>query len=429
VPAATATNTTERSSNTLVLGLEAKVTDQLSISASIEGGKANDNGKKIDQASRFELGISYQVAERTRLYAKVDSQRGLASQYSLEPSAKSQSLSLGIDSTYMQGGNVFSEYRLRDSIGGQESQIASGLRNAWQISEGILLSTGAERLKLLAGTGQNATALTAGVDFTHSELWKAGGRIEWRRLDGVTTSLGGANPGISQQDTLLFTLNASQKIARDWTILARNYYLATNNRGAVANGWQDRFQLGAAYRPVDNNALDVLSKLEYKTETNINGQNESRQALIAAVQANYHPSRAWWLSARLAAKYVNERFPINQGGNSDKYKAYLIGGRLIYDLTENIDLGLNLGLMSGKGSSQAGVSLQKGIGLEVGYRFATNLWGTLGYNIAGYSDKDLSSDYTSKGVYLKLRYKFDQDLFESNNPAVNNLLEPRQVKP
>ncbi len=418
-----ATATTDATSNTLILGAQVQLSDNVSAGLTLETGKTSGAAgiNASDRANRIEGTLAYQVAERTRLYARADTQRGLASQYALDKSDKSSSVSLGVDSTYMQGGNVFSEYRLTDSTDNQQSQLASGLRNAWQVGEGVLLSTGIERLKLLSGSGQNATAATMGLDYTRSELWKAGGKVEWRRLDSPATN---TNVGtVQRQDTLLFTLNAARKLNDNWSLLGRNYYLATNNHGEKPNGWQDRVQVGFAYRPLDNNRFDALAKLEYKTENNINGANEYYKALVGALQTNFHPSRPWWFTGRVAAKVVNERFPNTEANVADSYKAYLLGGRVVYDVTEKMDIGLSLGAMSGKAKNQNGSSVQKQIGLEAGYAMASNLWASIGYNFSGYTDKDLTSDYTGKGAYLRLRYKFDQDLFQGGNPAVNNTLE------
>jgi hypothetical protein len=41
----------------------------------------------------------------------------------------------------------------------------------------------------------------------------------------------------------------------------------------------------------------------------------------------------------------------------------------------------------------------------------TNMWLSAGYNVKGFSDRDLSADnYTSRGVYMRIRYKFDETL-------------------
>jgi hypothetical protein len=367
-----------------------------------------------DDRHRVEVGASYQLAERTRLYLRGESQTGLSSQYALDSAAHSNAIALGIDGSYMEGGNVFSEYRLRDASDGRASQVATGVRNVWHVREGLALTTGLERLKILDGTGQNATAAALGADYTASEWWKASGRLEWRRLDAVSTSV--------TQDSWLSTVTVVRKLDRDWTALARNYYLSTDNHGARPDGWQDRFQIGFAYRPVDHNRLDVLGKVEYKTEDNINATDEARRVHVGALQANFHPSRVWWTSARVAAKDVRERFPNTQGGGDDRYQAWLLGGRLVYDLTEDWDLGLQASVMHGKADGQTGASLQKSIGVEAGYLVKTNLWLSAGFNWAGFSDRDLSSDYTARGVYLRLRYKFDADLWAGSNPDINRSL-------
>jgi hypothetical protein len=404
---------------TAYVGANWKATERVGLQALYEQSLAGDDGH------RSELGASYQLAERTRVYARAESQTGLASRYGVDPSARSSALAFGIDSSYLPGANAFSEYRLRDSADARSAQLASGLRNTWAVQEGLLLSGGAERLSILSGTGQNATALTAGADYSGSELWRASARLEWRRLDapsGGTVSLTGT------QDSYLSTVTVARKLGGDWTLLARNYALAADNHGAQADGWQDRFQIGAAYRPVDNNRFDLLTKYEHKAEDNIAGDDAWRRVHVGAVQANVHPSRPWWWSARLAGKTVNERFPTTTStggpvaGVTDSYRAVLVGGRMIYDLSDRIDIGLLASVMRGSAAAQNGSALQRSLGVEAGYLLQANLWLSVGVNRSGFTDRDLSTDYTARGAYLRLRYKFDADLFEGTNPAVNRSL-------
>ncbi|HEY4066271.1 MAG TPA: hypothetical protein VGM74_05190 [Burkholderiaceae bacterium] len=326
----------------------------------------------------------------------------------------------------MEGGNVFSEYRLRDADTARDAQIATGVRNAWHVWPGLTLTTGVERLQLLAGDGQTATAVTLGADYTASALWKGSARLEWRRLDAppasATVPVGPVADGtvpLGEQDTVLMTLAAARKLDRDWTLLGRNYLLRTDNHGVRANGWQDRFQIGTAYRPVDDGRLDVLSKYEYKTENNIDGDDAFRRVHVASVQASLHPTRPWWWSARFAAKSVVERFPDDEGGTRDAYRAALVSGRVVYDLTENWDVGAMGSVMA----SGTGVARQYAKGLEVGYLLRENLWLSVGYNATGFSDVDLSSDYTARGVYLRLRFKFDKDVFSGSDKSVNRALD------
>ena len=57
-------------------------------------------------------------------------------------------------------------------------------------------------------------------------------------------------------------------------------------------------------------------------------------------------------------------------------------------------------------------SRQYGLGLELGYLVTANLWVSAGYNFFGYRDEDLAgADYTTKGPYVRLRFKFDETVF------------------
>lgn len=421
---------------TVYLGAKLKLTDKFEVSGLGEVAVQNNLGTGLKRPTRVELGASYQLAERTRAYLRGETQTGLAASTSLDRADKSTSVLLGIDSSYADGQAVFSEYRLRDASNGQDAQWATGLRNTWQVREGLLFATSAEYLKVFNGgsvsQASDAYALGVGMDYTAAGLWKGSWKLDWRRVnDNKGTE---AN---ERSDSYLATLLLARKLDRDWTLLARNYALWQKNYAQFgsaaspaplgtslkASSWQDRIQLGAAYRPVDSTNFDALFKLEYKLEDNINHQDEFRKVFIMSTQGVWHPSRPWWLSGRFAAKNVNERFFNNENGTRDTYKAFLVGGRLIYDVTENWDLGVMTSVLQGKAANQDGSARQYAAGLEVGYNVATNLWISAGYNWTGFNDKDLAaSEYTNRGAYLRLRYKFDEDLFKGKDTEVNRSL-------
>ena len=70
-------------------------------------------------------------------------------------------------------------------------------------------------------------------------------------------------------------------------------------------------------------------------------------------------------------------------------------------------------LASGLFGSTGGTR-QAGAGVEIGYAIATNLWVSAGYNFLGFRDDELSgADYTAKGGFIRMRYKFDEALLEA----------------
>jgi len=386
---------TEDLDRTSVFGRAAyKMTDSLTLNGELQR-ELGDDGTNL-----YRIGADWAVADKTRLYGRYERSREFGGAYGLGVGEAATALVFGMDTQYMQDGSVYSEYRLRDAGSGKDMQAALGLRNGWMLSQGLRLVTNVERL---TGTDNKATALGAGLEYTGSELWKASGRVEWRQDDDNTNNL--------------ITAGLARKLDRDWTLLARDYFNQVKPRTAAGSDTrQNRFQVGFAYRPVDSNRFDALGMLEQRSEFSAGTDALDRDVSIISLRGNYHPSRPWWVSGRFAHKRVNE---LLLGSVQDNYTASLLGARLTYDITNRWSVGGLFSVLQGSGSSR-----QYAYGLEVGYVLMDNLWATLGYNWRGFSDKDISNEYTNQGWVLGLRYKFDEDLFRGKDGSVNKSLTP-----
>lgn len=356
---------------------------------------------------RAALGVDYQFAERKKVYARYENQTGLQSMYALNSSEKSNAFIVGVDAGLGDDAQVYSEYRMRDAVAERQLQAASGVRNTWSLAEGLRVQAGVERLKVLSGDAQSSTAITMGVEYTANPLWKSSARLEWRKLDDSVAQ--GLNPALIGNQAWLSTVMVARKLSRDWTALGRNYlyHVTTHNGGSQL---QDRLQLGVAYRDTDNNRVNALARYEYKVERDNTSQDvENRRVHIFSTHADYHPHRQWWMTGRLAGKHVNETFGANGGNVRDTYSALLASGRLTYDINDKWDVGVMVAsLYSPKGRTN-----QWAYGVEAGYQVQKNLWVSLGYNVAGFNDRDLTAnEYTNRGVYVRMRFKFDETLFD-----------------
>ena len=283
-------------------------------------------------------------------------------------------------------------------------QSAIGLRNGWRIAEGLRLITNIEQTSSRANASSGkATAAGVGVEYTASELWKASGRVEVRQ-DAANINY-------------LATLGVARKMDRNWTLVARDYFSLIDPRiTGTSRSTQNQFQVGFAFRPVDNNKFDALGMYERKSENNATALLKSSTDIVS-LRANYHPSRPWWLSARYAAKRVDE---LLLGTVQDNYYAQLFGSRLTYDITNRWTIGANVSMLLGKGGAR-----QYAFGLEAGYIVMDNVWATLGYNFRGFSDNELAgSNSTNRGWVLGVRYKFDEDIFKKSDTFVNKALTP-----
>ncbi len=380
------------SASTAKLGLRYAATKNVDLTGEMqrEFGASNNN--------LYRLGADWRVAEKTRLYSRYEYSHTYSANYGLGVGPLARAFALGIDTQYMQDGSLFSEYRLNDSGSGKSIQNAVGLRNGWNVAEGLRLQTSAERVVSTTG---DSTALSLGAEYTANPLWKGSSRIQWRQ-DNANTNW-------------LLTVSAARKLDRDWTLIAREYYNLVDPKNGSADTRQNRFQVGFAFRPVDNNKFDALGLFEQKSDRSADKDSDTQ---IISLRANYHPSRPWWVTGRFASKRVNE---LLLGTVNDSYNASLIGGRITYDITNRWSIGGITTLLVGKGGAK-----QYAYGLEVGYTVMDNLIVGLGYNWRGFRDDDLTgSEYANRGWVLNVRYKFDEDLFKGSDSRVNRTLDPK----
>ncbi len=344
------------------------------------------------------IGGEYKLPNSGRLYGRHEFISSLTGPYGLNTVQRQNSSVIGISTDYMKDGNVFSEYRIRDAISGGDAEAALGLRNLWTLSDGLKLQTGFERVHSFSGTGTGeSAALTFGLEYTASPLWKGSTRLELR--DGTSS------------DSLLSTVAVASKINREWTFLGRNTYSLIKNQGAqtqtqTGKNEQERLQVGVAYRDTETDVWNGLARVEHRSE-NDTTQPElqlKRTVELFSLHANWQPRRPFTFSGRYAAKWVNE----DSNGIKAKNSAHLLSARAIWEIAPRWDISVT-------GSTVIGRALQSktyAVGVELGFMVMENLWLSGGYNVYGYRDEDFANgEYTNKGTYLRLRYKFDEDLF------------------
>jgi hypothetical protein len=348
-------------------------------------------------------GAEYKFSDFGRVYARLENNTGMASAGGIATTQKNNVALVGVDTSLTKDTKVFSEYRGRDTVDGAQSEAAVGLRNNWQLAEGLRASTSFERVQpftrlATTTTSAEATAVTGAVEYTANPLWKGSARLEVRRGDA--------------SDGLLSTFGLAYKLSREWSLLTRSTWSHTAVKGTTP-GDQDRlrFQIGAAYRDVDTNEWNMVTRYEHRMEKDTTITPILKRAVdLASLHFNYQPERSTILTGRFATKYVNEE----SSGILSKSTGTLISGRATYDISSRWDVGVTASL-----HTDGGVSNRKfGLGLEVGYLLQENLWLSAGYNFFGFKDKDLAgADYTDRGVYVRMRYKFDESLFDSKRDA------------
>jgi hypothetical protein len=340
-------------------------------------------------------GGDYQIANRGRLYFRDEFISSLSGPYALNSVQKQNATVFGVDTDYMQDGRVFSEYRIRDAYSGGESEAAIGLRNKWPIKAGLAMTTTFERVHTLSGpTDEEAIAGSVGVDYTANPLWKGSGRIELR--DATST------------ESMLTTFGVADKLTENWTGLIGEALAVERNTGSGSGQRvQERLQAGVAYRDTGTDVWNVLALLEQRYETDDTQVLQSLKQIteIASLSANAQTSARSVLSLRVAAKWVLD----DSNQIRSNAATQLVSARVTYDLTKKWDVGTLVSALLSDGFH----TRHSGFGVEAGYNLAANLWLSAGFNIFGYREDVLTgNDYSSRGIYLRIRFKFDESLLE-----------------
>ena len=352
------------------------------------------------------VGGDYRLNGATRLYGRYEFISSLGSRYGLNDVQQRNATVFGVQTEYMADANLFSEYRLHDALDGRQAEAAIGLRNRWKLGGGWSASTGYERVRSLNGSASNvvggsgeSTALTGGVEYTGAPDWKGAARLELR--NSTTT------------DTVLGTAGVAFKIDDEWTALGRNLLTVTRQHQA-AGKTEDWLQLGLAYREGGRtggrdggaNRRNALLRAEYRTEDVADplAGDSSRKVAIVSAHMNEQPNARLLLSGRVAAKWVRDQ----SLGLDSRETTQLLAARATYDIAPRWDLGVQAAALIGA----SGQARQLGLGAEAGYLLADNLWVSAGWNVFGFTDRDLTAqDYTQRGFYIRLRFKFDEAMF------------------
>ena len=351
-----------------------------------------------DASYRGAIGGEYLVANRARLYGRHEWLSSFEGAYATNGGRNQQYTVFGIDADYLKNTRMFSEYRARDAFSGRDAEASIGLRNRWALGPGLTVNTSFERVApLIAGSPVNALgpsgdalAVTGGVEWTRPALWKSTARLEFRNAD--------------TGDNMLASFGYARKLSRNWTMLGRTLWDVADLTNNQTRGWS---QLGFAWRETDRNRWNALMRYENRVEhigAVAAAPGTETIANILAALVNLQPTSRLTLSGRYAAKSARD----GVGALRTRSTAQLLMGRGIFDLNRRLDVGAIGSLLASDGLS----SRQYGLGGELGLLVMKNLRVAGGYNLFGFTDKDLNTfGTTRKGAYLELGFKFDEALF------------------
>ncbi len=418
-------------SEQLTLGASHLLMDKrLELTAQADIGLGNNSNENPDFPTRLQFGAAYAITPAARLIAAQEFTDGADYNTSLTRAGVQVVPWQGsrLESTINQqaiseyGPRTFAQFGLTQSLlidkqWGADASLDSSRTLAESGFSAALLNP--NQPSAVAG-GETITddyvALSAGLTYREA-LFTWNGRVETRhastsdRNGFVTHLLREANAGIA------FAADAQYFVVERATGMS-------GRNGKLGFAW--------AWRPLGWHWA-LLDRLEFKYDalengtasdpaglfgyTSLNGVGDAASRRIINNFAVNRVSRAWHPVDRQGnlfhlnqrnqwSLYYGSKYAMDRIDGTD-YSGYtdMLGVEVRHDLTRHWDIGFQASALHAWEPN----TVQYSFGPSVGWSPLTNAWISIGYNVKGFDDPDFSAArYTAQGLFLKVRFKFDQ---------------------
>lgn len=376
--------------NRVGLGFDAKLTEKLSASGEISEGD-------LGTAGAFRLSYA----------ASADSDYYLG--YSLDPAANEFSNTVSENGTIVVGGRqritetvtTFAENKYDLPSDRQSITEAYGVKytptDKWSFGSTIELGEVRDRVN----GDFDRKAFSLGGSYADGDAVTGRMRIEYREDDGDGTA----------QDRETYGLSASytNKVNRDWRLLADVDALYSDSaEGDFRDGEYLKFSLGYAYRPIDNERLNLLFRYTYLNdlpgEDQVNGSGSidgpQQRSHVVSVNGNYDLTQA--LTVGLKLGYRTSEIAERGTDTFTDSSATLAALRFDWHIVHKWDL---FGETRFQRTDEADID-EASVLLGLYRHIGNNAKVGIGYEWGSVSDDLTNLDYDNEGLFINLIAKF-----------------------
>ncbi|MDP2912796.1 MAG: carboxypeptidase regulatory-like domain-containing protein, partial [Candidatus Omnitrophota bacterium] len=420
-------------SNILRLQAGAKVTDKVIASMEYRFDKQNTEGEWRKQIETLSPRIDYLIDKITSVYARSDLVRERTKG---EEIVNNQNTTVvGLMRPSSEGGRNYIEYGftgekvatlnvgndldipLSDvlSLSNYNSSVLSKDKNEenvgygakWQIWNDFFTNLAFERTKTTGDMNYNSNATSVTVEYKPA---------------GTDNTIGAKFEKRYQVDVNEFNIDANARYAinRSLYLISRGQFQEERDKTATqTNRLLHRLMGGIAYRPVDNDKLNMLAKYDYSRDLNNSAANDltDYSKHIGQVEAVYDLTPKVELYGRYALKFVGENIlDMNTYSLTD-----LITARAKYRFTDLFDIAWIYHITRNRDID----TMKQGCQAECGVTLYDRIRVALGYNFTDYDDNDLRGEnYTAQGPYVNMTLAvLDPDL--ADIPGFKRLSQDR----
>lgn len=341
-----------------------------------------------DFPNRTALGLEYEVVRNQKLF--------LAQELVDGGGPATHRTRLGVESVPWTGARLTSSAERRSRENDRRVFANAGLKQSLRLNETWHLDASLDHgLSGRAASDSLGSGTTAAEDFTagslgatyRAGLWLVDQRLEFRTSNSAEKW--GLAGGVHVEPRRSLGLLASVRLVRTDYRLAGHHNLADVG-------------LGLAWRPQDN-PWTILQRLSYRTEDKSGGPFAlSHWRVVNNLNVLRMLNARDQISGQVGLRYNRDTIAGQRyAGFSDQ-----LGLEWRHFIGSRWDLGVR---GSTRHSWHSGNTDYSG-GVSGGYKVLEDIWLSLGYNFAGYRDRDFSaSDYTAQGPYLRFRVRLNQE--------------------
>jgi len=362
----------------VLAGLRAKLVR--SLDARIDHQQVVSGPALPEHPTRTALGLDWQVTGDVRGFLRQELDRS-------DVGDASRTI-VGMESRLLKNLTLDSRYSLEDALTGERGAAQMGLRSRLPLNEDWLGDLSAERVAVVRGSAATGDFTSLGVGFEYLPARvKFTTRYELR-LGEI-------------EDQHVLTAAGATRITDALSLFARQRVFLMNPSASSSRVDGDGL-LGFAYRPVENDRLNFLFKLQGTRGEGATGAGSpTARAWLGVFETNYEPIQRVHLLGRLAMRQQRDAFE----GQSLSSLARLAETRALVDIGPRWNAGVSLRVLD---QPTAGSRLL-GYGAEAGCRLVKDTWLVGGWNVTGFKETGFGdTDRRAAGPFLTVRFKFDE---------------------
>ncbi|SMX51150.1 TonB-dependent receptor [Actibacterium lipolyticum] len=373
------------------IGAEMQVSDQLRVTGEVSGGTTGAGARLLAEFDQDENNSVY-------FGYTLDPERDLGS-----------SLSGNDAGTYVVGARrrlneqtrVFGENTY--DMFGERTSLTSLYGVEYQPNKFLTYTGGLEvgRVADDANGDFDRNALSFGVVYQDEAGLSARGRLEYRNERGVD---GASN---RDSDTWLLSAGARYKIDENQRLLFNLDALRTDSSlTGLPDSEYAEASLGYAYRPVDNDRLNILAKYTFlydmagQTVNGVANSGPLQRSHVFSLDGSYDLSPKWTLGGKIGGRFSEQAA---SGTNSfQSNDAWLATANVRYHAVHNWDV-----LVEGRALRAQDIgTTEYGLVAAVYRHVGDNAKIGVGYNAGSFSDDLRDVVYDDKGFFINAVLKF-----------------------